>query len=913
LPSTTRQSDGLRCEADEIGGTADVKRVNLVINGHPVQVVADERQTVLLDVLRDGLGLVGTKQSCDRKGQCGTCTVLVNGKAELACIVRVARLDGATVTTIEGLGDPQRPHLIQQAFVLAGAVQCGFCIPGMVMAAKALLDVNPDPTRDQIKQAFRRNLCRCTGYVKIIDAVQLAGRFLRGEVSPSELTPDPDAPKIGVSHPRPSAMAKACGTAAFGADIRMPGALEVAVVRSPHGHALIRAIDVSAAAAMPGVAGVMTARDIRGTNRIKYTVADRPVLCDSKVHTLGDAVAIVAAETRAQALAAVEAVRVDYEPLVELTTPEAALAPGAPLVHADSPNLCYSQPIIKGDAAAGFDRAATVVEARFRTQINHQAPMEPEVSLAYWEGEGEDADLVVIGRSINIHLAMSSLQEALGWEAIRYEEAFSGGQFGIKVEVITEGIAAAAALHFRRAVRYVPSLAESMLITSKRHPFDMSVRLGADAEGRLTALGMDITVDNGAYMSLGIVILNRALHMLSSSYHIPNISVTSRLVYTNNPWGSAARGAGPPQTHYALECAVDMLAEKMGIDPLEFRRRNSLRPGQSKATGHVVKEWPFPELCDAIRPRFDAARKEAAATAGKRVLRGIGLGAAAFGIAMPGDKSIAAVELDQDDGATVYVAAADPGEGNDSMLSQLTAHVLGLPLSKVRIVTRDTGRTTASGPASGSRVTYMIGGAVVDAAQQLNQALDGVGARTRASLLAAGRPTRYVGRRTTLETAPLDRQTGQGPSLEVEVFSIQLAEVDVDTETGEVKVIRITSAADPGRVIHPRNVEGQLEGGMDMGAGFALREQFIAGKTKDWISFKFPTMRTAFDMDVIIRETPRDLGTLGSVGVGEMAMVSTAPAIVNAIRNACGAMIFDLPATPERVKAALAEARQRSA
>jgi aldehyde oxidoreductase len=230
------------------------------------------------------------------------------------------------------------------------------------------------------------------------------------------------------------------------------------------------------------------------------------------------------------------------------------------------------------------------------------------------------------------------------------------------------------------------------------------------------------------------------------------------------------------------------------------------------------------------------------------------------------------------------------------MLSQLTAHVLGLPLSKVRIVTRDTGQTTASGPASGSRVTYMIGGAVVDAVQQLNQALEEVGARTQASLLAAGRPTRYVGRRTTLETAPLDRQTGQGPSFEVQVFSIQLAEVDVDTETGEVKVVRITSAADPGLVIHPKNVEGQLEGGMDMGAGFALREQFIAGKTKDWISFKFPTMRTAFDMDVIIRETPRNLGTLGSVGVGEMAMVSTAPAIVNAIRNACGAMIFELPA-----------------
>ena len=884
-----------------------MKRVSLTINGQPLQVVADEKKTVLIDLLRDGLGLVGAKQSCDRKGQCGTCMVLVDGKAVLSCITRVAALEGADVTTIEGLGTPDRPHLIQQAFVLAGAVQCGFCIPGMVASTKALLDANPDPTREEIKRGLRRNLCRCTGYVKIIDAVQLAGRFLRGEISPADLMPDPSDAKLGVSHPRPSAMAKACGTAAFGADIRMPGALELAVVRSPHRHALINGIDTTAAEAMPGVIGVMTARDIKGTNRIKYTVADRPILCDDKVHMLGDAVAVVAAETKDQALAAVEAVVVDYEPLPELTSPEAAMEPGAPRIHEESANLCYSQPIIKGDAAAGFANAAAVVEGRFRTQINHQAPMEPEVSLAYWEGEGEDAELVVIGRSINIHLALASLQTALGWEAIRYEEAFAGGQFGIKVEVITEGIAAAAALHFHRAVRYVPSLAESMLITSKRHAFDIGVKLGADAGGKLTAMSMDITVDNGAYMSLGIVILNRALHMLSSSYYIPNLAVTSRVVYTNNPWGSAARGAGPPQTHYALECAIDMLAEKLGLDPLEFRLRNSLKPGETKATGHVVTEWPFPGVCEAIRPRYEAARLEAAAAGTAGIRRGVGLGAASFGIAMPGDKSIAAVELDPDDGATVYVAAADPGEGTDSMLTQLVAHLLKLPLGRVHIVTRDTARTTASGPASGSRLTYMIGGAAVDAAQQLDRALDEVGARTYAALAEAGKPTRYIGRRTTLETAPLDTLTGQGPSFEVQVFSIQLAEVEVNVDTGEVKVVRMTTAADPGTVINPLNVEGQLEGGMDMGAGFALREQFVAGQTKDWISFKFPTTRTAFDMDVIVLETPRLLGTLGAVGIGEMSMVATAPAIINAIRDACGAMIFELPATPVRVKAALTQ------
>ena len=884
-----------------------VRKVTFTVNARPVEVVADERQTLLLDVVREDLGLTGTKQSCDRKGQCGTCMVLVDGKAVLSCVTKVAALDGAEVTTIEGLGTPDHPNLVQQAFVLAGAVQCGFCIPGMIVTAEELLRANPDPTRDEVKRALRRNLCRCTGYVKIIDAVILAGRFLRGELAPADLLPAPDAPPIGTSFPRPSAMAKATGTARFGADIRMPGALELAVVRSPHAHAWIRDIDTAAAGAMPGVAGVMTWRDIRGTNRLKYQVADRPVLCDTKVRTLGDPVAIVAAQTQEQALAAAAAVVVDYEPLPDLDSPAKALAADAPRVHEDTPNLCYSQPIIKGDAEAAFAASACEVTARFTTQLVHQAPMEPEVSLAWMEGEGEDAELVIVGRSINIHLHMQTLQEALGFEAIRYEEPFAGGQFGIKVEVITEGIAGAAALHFNRAVRYVPSLAESMLASSKRHPFEVDTRLACDADGRLTAMAMDITVDNGAYMSLGRVIVNRALHMLTSSYLVPNLAVTSRLVYTNNPWGSAARGAGPPQTHYALECAVDLLAEKMGMDRLEFRKRNSLRPGEAKATGHVVTEWPFPPLCDAIEGRYEAALAEAARhPVDGPTRRGVGLGAAAFGIAMPGDKSIGFVELDPDDGVTVYMAAGDPGEGNDSMITQLVASVLELPVDRVRLRTRSTADTAASGPVSGSRATYMLGGAAVDAAQQLRAAMDDLGSRSYAAFQAAGVPVRYKGGRTTLETAPLDPETGLGPSFEVQVFSVQMAEVEVDVATGDVRVLRLTSAADCGRVIHPQNVEGQLHGGMDMGAGFALREVYVPGKSRDWITFKFPNIRYAMDLETIVVETPRELGTLGSVGIGEMAMVSTAPAIVNAIRDATGAMVYDLPATPERVRAALA-------
>jgi aldehyde oxidoreductase len=881
-----------------------MKIVNLYVNGHPVEVIADEKLD-LLDLLRDTLGLTGTKQSCDRKGQCGACTVIVNGKAVLSCLTKVSGLNGAEIITVEGLGTPENPHLIQQAFVLAGAVQCGFCTPGMIMAAKALLDRNPSPGRDDIKEALRRNLCRCTGYTKIIDAVELAGRFLRGETTPDAVRPGNGAELLGVNHPRPSALLKACGTARFTADIRIPGALELAVLRSPLAHAEIVSIDFSEALESVGVVGVMTSKDVQGTNRLKYIVPDRPVLCEGRVRYIGDPVAVVAAGTRNQALSALKRIKVHYEPLPVLSNPQEAMADGAFQIHDEWPNLCFSQPQIKGDATSALARSHAVVEADFKTQINHQAALEPEACVAFLEGTGDDEQLVIIGRSINIHHHLGMLQEAVGWEKMRYIEAFSGGQFGIKLEITSEGIAAAAALHFRRPVRYMPSLPESMQMSSKRHSFQMKVKIGADPENRLTALDMDMVVDNGAYHSNGNVIVNRALLMLSGSYHIPNVHCRSRLVYTNNPWGSAARGAGPPQAHFALECAMDMLAAKLGLDPLRFRKINSLKPGQSKSTGQIVDQWPFPELCDAIRPHYERALKEAAGFGKEPIRRGVGLAAGAFGIGSPGDSAIAAVELESDGGLTVYAAAADPGEGTDSMLAQLAAKNMNLPLNKVHLVTRDTDLTTATGPAAGSRLTFMVGGAVVDAINQLKNAMAQIGAKTAEDFRRAEKPVRYVGRKKAIDAGPLDPKTGQGASFDSQVHAIQLAEVEVNTETGETRITKMTTACDAGVLINPQNVEGQLHGGMDMGAGYALREQYIAGQTRDWATFKFPSMKTAFDMETVLLQTPRKRGPDGAVGVGEMTMVPTAPAVINAIYNACGVWMTELPAVPEKIKAAL--------
>ncbi|MBN1863009.1 MAG: molybdopterin-dependent oxidoreductase, partial [Dehalococcoidales bacterium] len=463
--------------------------------------------------------------------------------------------------------------------------------------------------------------------------------------------------------------------------------------------------------------------------------------------------------------------------------------------------------------------------------------------------------------------------------------------------------------HFKRPIRYTPTMAESMVMTNKRHAYNsIRVKLTADSSGHLTAFFCDFEVDKGAYAILGPEIMERSIKMLSNAYDIPNVKSLGRTVYTNNSPGGAARGAGPPQTIYALEMAMNMLAEKLGIDPLEFRKMNSLKPGGTKATGMVVKEWPFPELCDAIKPAYDKARKEAAEfnKNGGSVRRGVGIGACAFGIAWAADTSELAVELDPDDGITIYAAVADPGEGNDSMLSQIAAHVLELPLDKIRLYTRDTDKTWENGPSAGSRQTWMSGNALVMACKQLKQAMKEAGSKTYVGLKKAGKPIQH----RVLFKMPgknvLDPKTGQGDTFYSECHNIQLAEVEVNTKTGATKVVRVTSAVDMGPVINPQAAEGQLEGGMDQGVGYALREEYIHGKTTDYIKFKFPKIGDTFEMVPIVQETIREDGPLGATGVGETTMVSTAPAVCNAINDACGVWMCHLPATPEKVKKALA-------
>jgi aldehyde oxidoreductase len=884
-----------------------MSKVTLTVNGvkKTVDVSPD---TVLLDLLRDTLHLTGTKQSCDRKGQCGACTVIVNGKAVRSCLRKVVDLEGAEVISIEGLGTPDNPHLIQEAFVLAGAIQCGFCTPGMIMAAKVLLDANPNPTLADIKKALAHNLCRCTGYTKIVDAVRLAAQFVRGETTPEAVRAAiPDKP-LGVSHPRPSAMQKACGLAKFSADYYFDNALEIACAHAFANYARIKSVDISEALKMPGVVGILTEKDMRGTNRVREAITDKPLLMEDMVRSYGDPVAIVAAETRAQARAAAAAVKIELDVLKPMMTMEEALAPNAPQLHDWSPNLISTTPHIHGDAEKALAASEYVVEASFSTQVNHQAPLEPEVTVAYLDGKGDNAELVVIGRSINIHSNAAQLAESLNWDKVRYIEAYSGGQFGQKSAIITEAIAGAACLHFRRPVRYVPSLAESFFLSPKRHPYTMTYKMGADKDGKFTALWADMYINKGAYYLLGPLTIGRTIHMLSSAYKIPNVWASCKLYYSNNASGAAARGAGPPQSNFAVESIIDMLAEKVGMDPLTFRKHNSLKPGEERSTGAKVDQFEFPQLCDIIEPHWKRAKKDAADfnAKNKTVKRGVGLGVHAFGIGGAGDSGTVTVEMNPDDTVTIYGAIADPGEGNDSMLTQITAHVLDIPMNRVKLATRDTVNTVGMGPAAGSRMTYIGGGALQNGVEQMRKAMEEAGSKTYEGLKKAGKPVSFKGIKQ-LKKGNWNPETGQGDSNESLVHNIQMAEVEVNTETGEVSVLKMTTAVDAGIIINPKVVEGQLEGGMDQGIGFALREEYIHGKTIDWKTFKFPTIEMMPETEIIFQETPRPNGTLGGTGIGEMTMISTAPSITNAIYHACGVRMNHLPASPDKVKEALAQ------
>jgi aldehyde oxidoreductase len=879
------------------------------LNGISKRIFVDPNRR-LIDVIREDFMLTGTKRGCGR-GICGACSVIMDGKVIRSCRIPMEKVrEGSRIITIEGLGTLENPHPIQSAFVYSGAVQCGFCIPGMIIRTKALLDINPAPTAEEIKKAFQGYLCRCTGYKKIIDAVLLSSKLLRGELSLRNLYPDLSNGVIGVSLPRPDAFEKTTGATQYIDDIPFNGAAHLIVVRSPHSHAVIKSINISEAERMPGVIGIVLASDIKGSNRVKEQlkevkkpIEDWPILCEHKVRTIGDPVAIVGAESPEQASEAASKVTVEYEVLPALLSVKEALSENSPHIHDQVANSFYNAKIVKGDAENGLKNSYIVVEGEFSTPCLAHAHIEPDGAVAFFD---QQERISIYGRSCGIHRHVKPLGVALGVDedGIRYIQTPSGGHFGAKLEVSAEGLAGAAALKFRRPTRLIYSMEETFLCNIKRQPFVMKMRLGAEKDGRLHALLADIIVGKGPYNSAsGKPTLTRALQQITGAYRIPDVGGFAQVVFTNNATGGAMRGPGSIQPNFAIESMMDLLADKMGIDPLEIRIMNALRDGDSTSTGQIVSDMPYLECLETLRPYYLKAKEQARAKSTKEGRRGIGIAGAMYGIgysSRPRDTSEVWVELTQNGYLDVYAGVADHGQGDIVMLVQIASHASGFPPEKIHLINTDSSRTPDSGASTGSRQTYMSGQALFKAIETMNRAMEENSAYKYDDLVQKGLPVKYHGIKIQ-DTTAADPETLQGNPYETWGVGVQMAEVEVDIDKGDVHLLKMTAVGDPGTVINPQAVEGQFEGGMMMGAGMALTEEYIHNKSLNFGKYRIPDFKDYFEMEVILNQTYRGKGPFGATGVGEFVMLPTAPAIANAVSNACGVRVLDLPITKDKI------------
>ncbi|MBF7084462.1 molybdopterin-dependent oxidoreductase [Desulfallas sp. Bu1-1] len=538
----------------------------------------------LVDVLREKLGLTGTKKGCN-SGECGACTVLLDGQPVASCVLPALKAQGKQIITVEGLGTAKELHPLQKAFLVHGAVQCGFCTPGMLMSAKALLDKNPSPTPEEIKMAISGNLCRCTGYKKIIDAVMAAAAELRGEKTIT--MPTVGEQVVGSSVPRVDGIPKVTGQAKFADDLSFPNMLYAKVLRSAHAHALIKNINTKRAKALPGVIAVLTADDVPGRNGYGIHIKDQPVLAKDKVRHYGDAVAVVAAETLKIAEQALELIEVDYEPLPGVFTVEDALKPGAPKIHPNG-NLVLHRKVYKGDIEKGFQEADVIIEDTFKTPMVEHAYIEPEAGIGVYDG----GKIIVYAVSQGVHYHRSEIAANLNYPVskIRVVQTTTGGGFGGKIDNSVHILVALLALKTGRPVKLTYTRAESIIASTKRHPFTMRYKLGARKDGKLVAAEVEIYGDTGAYNSYGTAVLTRVATCALGPYEVPNVKIDTYTVYTNNPVSGAMRAFGAPQAAIAHEAIMDELAKKIGISPVEIRRINAFRKGSATPTGQILND-----------------------------------------------------------------------------------------------------------------------------------------------------------------------------------------------------------------------------------------------------------------------------------------------------------------------------------
>ncbi len=912
--------------------------MNLVVNGIPYTLEPAPGE-MLADVLRNRLGLTGTKIGCN-EAECGACTVLVDGVPVLSCSYPAPRAEGKHVLTIEGLAANGSLHPLQQAFIEHGAVQCGFCIPGQIMTAYALLQTDPQPTEEVIRHALKDTLCRCAGYPTIVRAIQAAAQSLRtGEpISPPPLPPALESPygTVGHAQPRPDAAAKVSGAAIFTDDLKFDGMLHALALRAGVPHAILRRIDVKKARQLPGVAAVLTAADIPGEHNHGLVTFDWPAMIglDERVRYVGDTLAIVAAETRQIAAEALGLIEVMLEKQLVISDPVQARRSEAPALHPHG-NMLKHIKVRKGNVAQGFAEAEVTLEHTFHTVTTDHAFMEPECSIARPLPDGRME--IYVGSQIP-YSDRSQVARALGWpdERVRIVGQLMGGGFGGKEDITGQIHAALLANATGRPVKLLFDRHESLLVHPKRHATQIRVKMGAKRSGRLTAVETELYGDTGAYASLGEKVLTRATTHSSGPYEVPHAKADCYAMYTNNPPAGAFRGFGVTQSAFAVESMMDMLAEELGLDPVELRRLNALRLGSVTNTGQTLTESVGLLECidrvdaeirrltegDPFRPRpVEGAAHKLRAWGFAAAYKNTGLGGGAP------DKAGAEVELYPDGSLEVRTSSAELGQGLVTVLQMTVAEEFNLSPEKVRVLLMDTDLTPDGGPTTASRQTFVTGNAARHAARALRQAvastlaerydtppervrfIEGL-AQVREQKIPLGEVVammRLEGRepRVLYEYwAPATQPLGQGGDMHFAYsFGAQAAEVEVDTHTGEVRVLRLVAANDVGRAINPLGLQGQVEGGAMMGLGNALTEHFIVEDGRvvsDRLSrYRIPSITMTPEITSIVVEHPVASGPYGAKGVGELVSIPTTPAITNAIYHAVGVRFDRLPVDQE--------------
>ena len=840
----------------------------LTING---KVQTTDQDINLLPYLRDDLRLTSVKDGCS-EGACGSCMVLVDGKASRACLFTTAKLNGRKVTTIEGLST--REHEVYSwTFANAGAVQCGFCIPGMVISAKGLLDANPDPKPAEVKQALNGNICRCTGYAKIEEAVLRAALVLRQGLA----LPGPAEGGYGVGDrmPRPDARAKVLGTGEYVNDMFVPGMLHGAVLRAPKPRVRVLAIDTAAARALPGVECVLTAADVPGERFQGHIVHDWPAMIavGEETRYVGDSLALVAAATRAQAKAAVALIKVEYEELPPVTSPEAALAEGAPKLHPKG-NLLARTVLDRGDADAAIAQAAFVSRHFFRTPPTEHAFLEPESALAVPEPDGT---LTVYTGTQSIYDDHHGIVGTLGVakEQVKVVSKLVGGGFGGKEDLSVQHHAALLAWISKQPVKLTLARQESIRVHPKRHAMDMDFTVACDAQGRLTAVKASLLSDTGAYASLGGPVLQRACTHAAGPYKIANVSILGRAAYTNNPPAGAFRGFGVTQSCFAMECCLNDLAAQVGLSPWEFRFLNAVEPGDVLPNGQIADpDCALKETLLAVKEVFESRPDAGIACAMKNAGIGVGL------------SDVGRVKIKVQGGKVgVYTSAACIGQGLAAVLTQFVCEVTGLSEDLIEVARPDTATTPDGGTTTASRQTVFNGEAARLAALDLSQDL-------LTQPLAALEGREYY-REYSGVTDPFGSDKPNPVSHVAYSYATQVVLLD---EAGKVE--RVIAAHDVGRAVNPTNVEAQIEGGVVMGLGYALTEDYPLKDGEPTAKYGtlglFRATQVPAITSILVKSRPSEVA-FGAKGVGEITTIPTAPAVAGAYFRRDGVFRTQLP------------------